>query len=495
MRILYLDLDTLRPDHLGCYGYCRDTSPNLDRVAAEGVRFENCYASDAPCLPSRAALWTGMFGIRSGMVNHGGRCADPRPEGASRPFKNSRKQWMDALRAAGYRTASVSPFAERHSAWWFCAGFNQTFNTGKSGGERADEILPPALDWLRRNAAGEDWFLHVNFWDPHTPYRTPAEYGNPFEGSPCDDWLTEELRAGHYASYGPHSAHEPHAFGWENTPDRFPRLPREIASLDDYRRWIDGYDVGIRYADDHVGAILDELARQKLLDDTAVIVSADHGESQGELNVYGDHQFADHSTSRVPLLVRWPGVGPGVDRALHYGLDLAPTVTELAGGKPEPHWDGVSFAEALRAGREEGRDELVVSQCAWSCQRAVRWDRWMMIRTYHDGWKELPERMLFDVENDPHETRDLAPERPDLVNEGLARLEAWRGRTLAASDHPVDPLDVVISEGGPYHANDNREPLLRRYCQRLRETGRADCAERLLARRGRGPARAADQRR
>ena len=72
MRVLYLDIDTLRPDHLGCYGYHRNTSPNIDRLASEGVRFDNCYVSDSPCLPSRAALYTGQCGIRNGAINHGG---------------------------------------------------------------------------------------------------------------------------------------------------------------------------------------------------------------------------------------------------------------------------------------------------------------------------------------------------------------------------------------------------------------------------------------
>ena len=80
MRILYLDLDTLRPDHLGCYGYHRATSPNIDRVAAQGVRFEQYYCSDAPCLPSRAAIMTGQFGFHNGVVGHGGTAADLRLE-------------------------------------------------------------------------------------------------------------------------------------------------------------------------------------------------------------------------------------------------------------------------------------------------------------------------------------------------------------------------------------------------------------------------------
>ena len=76
MRILYVDIDTLRPDHLGCYGYDRATSPNIDAVARDAVRFTDCYCSDAPCLPSRAALMTGRFGIHTGCVGHGGTNAE-----------------------------------------------------------------------------------------------------------------------------------------------------------------------------------------------------------------------------------------------------------------------------------------------------------------------------------------------------------------------------------------------------------------------------------
>ena len=119
MRILFLDLDTLRPDHLGSYGYHRNTSPNIDAVAAQGVRFENHYCSDAPCLPSRAALITGRFGIHSGVVGHGGAGGDLRLQGRERDFSDRcRADNLPArLRRAGLKTVSIGPFAERHGAW------------------------------------------------------------------------------------------------------------------------------------------------------------------------------------------------------------------------------------------------------------------------------------------------------------------------------------------------------------------------------------------
>ena len=95
MRVLFVDIDTLRPDHMGAYGYHRNTTPNMDRVAAEGMRFDRVYCSDAPCLPSRAALISGQFGIHNGAVGHGGTAADRRLTGAGseRNRQLSRSPW------------------------------------------------------------------------------------------------------------------------------------------------------------------------------------------------------------------------------------------------------------------------------------------------------------------------------------------------------------------------------------------------------------------
>ncbi|MBS3762523.1 MAG: sulfatase [Planctomycetes bacterium] len=478
MRILYYDIDTLRPDHLGCYGYVRDTSPNIDRVAGDGVRFDQCYVSDAPCLPSRASLFTGRFGIHSGIVNHGGSNADLRIVGQERGFRwgPTRQSWITGLRDAGYYTVSVSPFAERHSAYWFNHGFREMYNPGKGGGEIASEVVPEAVDWLKDHATDDDWFLHVNVWDPHCAYRTPLDFGNPFEDDPFDDWLSEEIIREQMQGFGSHSALDIGGFG--PGPD-LPRVPSQITSMDDFKRWIDGYDTGIRYADMHLGLILDELQEQGILDETAIIISSDHGENQGELNIYGDHQTADLNTTRVPLVIRWPGVPAGrADSALHYATDMSATVLDLVGSAVPENWDGQSFAEPFQEGREDGRDYLVSANCAWSCQRAVRWGDWQFLRTYHDGLKDLQAKMLFNVAEDPHLIQDLTDKRPEIVNEGMARLEQWKADMMATSESAVDPMWNVIREGGPFHTRGRLEP----YCQRLRETDRGHHADVLEAR-------------
>jgi arylsulfatase A-like enzyme len=476
MRILYYDIDTLRADHLGCYGYVRDTSPNMDRIARQGTMFTNFYTSDAPCLPSRAALFLGRFGIHTGVVDHGGTAADPFIIGPSRQFRLQQEwdSWSMALRRQGLHTASISAFAERHSAWWFIHGFREMHNPGMGGLERADQVVPTVLEWLDRHGAEDNWFLHVNVWDPHTPYRTPLEYGNPFQGCAIPDWLTADIIRSQRESYGPYGAREPSGIGPSRRPEL--RAPEEIRDLRDFRQWIDGYDVGIRYADDHLGYILQALDTKGVLDQTAVIISSDHGENQGELNIYGDHHTADHITSRVPLIIRWPGKPGGqVNEGLHYNLDLPPTMLELLGGQPPARWDGRSFAPALGGARDTGRSFLVLSQCAWSCQRSVRFGKWIVIRTYHTGLKDFPAVMVFDLEDDPHETRNLAQQRADVADKGLALLEQWHADMMASSISRIDPLWTVMAEGGPYHTRHSVE----RYCQRLRESGREAHARRL----------------
>jgi arylsulfatase A-like enzyme len=250
--------------------------------------------------------------------------------------------------------------------------------------------------------------------------------------------------------------------------------------MDAVKKLFDGYDVGIRYADDHVGVLVDKLATLGVLDDTTIMLSSDHGEGFGELGVYADHQAADQATTRVPMILRGPGIPVAVDRSLHYHLDVAATLVEHAGvGMPRPGaWDGEPFTDALHAGREAGRPYLVTSQGAWSCQRGVRFGDHLFLRTYHDGYHDWPERMLFDVVRDPHEETDLADKEPLIATEGARLLDRWLTEQLQGAPGLVDPLMIVLAEGGPFHVRGH----LPSYLDRLRATGRAHWADELASR-------------
>jgi len=489
MRILYLDIDCLRPDHLGCYGYHRKTSPHIDGIAAMGVRFDNVYVSDAPCLPSRTALFTQRFGFQNGVVNHGGRRAELYPDGRERGFADrvGRTSWLRAFRDAGFHTVSVSPFLERHSAWHFAAGLRELHNTGRRGLESAHEVAGPAMDWLTRHGAEDNWFLHVNFWDPHTPYRAPEEEGDPFSGDALPSWYSEDVRRDHFTLPGPHSAQE--AMGFDDASEKwaemYPRQPFVISDIAQARRMFDGYDTGVLYADRYVGQLLAKLSELGVQEETAIWLSGDHGENLGELNVYGDHQTADQFTCRVPSLVVVPGVTESqagrVDTDLYYQMDVGATLLQLAGGTPHESWDSCGFEQALRGGVGAGRDALTLSQAAWTCQRSLRFRRGerelIWVATRHDGFHDYPDEMLFDLSADPHEQHDLHLAEPALCDWARAELARWRDAQLAASDNG-DPLDEVMAEGGPKHVRDE----LATYLDRLRATGRGTFADAFSAR-------------
>jgi len=494
MRILYVDIDTMRPDHLGCYGYARNTSPNIDAVAQEAVRFNDYYCSDAPCLPSRAALVTGRFGIHTGCVGHGGINAEMRPEGRERGMAdfNGRYNLPAVMRRAGMKTASISSFADRHAAWWFNGGFDETYNIGKRGLEPGNEVMDIALDWLQRKKDIKDWFLHVHVWDPHIPYRAPEEFGKPFEDSPLPDpWMTEELLAQHRNTKpGAHSACEVN--GYAPIKDAtHPRQITEVRNLADFKTMIDEYDTGVLFADYNLGKMFDLLREQGIYDETVIIISGDHGECLGEMGAYCEHGGADHITTHIPLIVKWPGCPQNVEsNGLHYNVDLLPTLMDMIGnvppfscnrvvGKPNPvDYDGESFAACIKEGKDGGREFLVVSQCAHVCQRAVRFNNWMYIRTYHDGYHLTEADELYDVEKDPHGIANVASLHKEVCWNGAWYLEHWVADNLLKNIYAYheDPLWSVIAEGGPFHCRG----YLKSYCTHLEETGRGNLARELV---------------
>lgn len=520
MRILYLDIDSLKPAHLKCYGYHRETSPTIDAIAAQGVRFNNVYCSDAPCLPSRTALYSGMFGIQSGVVGHGGTAAEPKIEGRSREFADLMGVYSlpFQLQRAGFHTAMISPFPQRHGAHWFTAGFSELHNTGGYGMESAERVTPVVTQWLNQHASEDNWYLHLNYWDVHTPYRTPLSYGEPFADAPLPAWLDDPaLIKRHNAMTGPRTSLDVNMRTHKQDP-LYPRHPPAITDQASMRRMIDGYDTAIRYVDDQLKLIVDQLKQAGVYEDTAIIISSDHGENLGELGIYGEHATADDATCRLPLIIKWPGKeramkiapfqeAPGtpplprlsrdvagsalpggrVDDVLRYHLDLAPTLMELMGQPIPDRWSGQSFAKTLIGVPTDStadRRELILSQCAHVCQRSVRFEHWLYIRTYHDGLYLFPQEMLFDLAADPHEQNDVASVHPDMLREGAWRLAQWHDAQMQImakrSSDVVDPLWTVIHEGGPYQI----QGILPNYLDHLEATNRSAAAAEMRAKYG-----------
>lgn len=481
MRILLIDVDSLRPDHLGCYGYQRDTSPTIDAIASNGVRFDRSYASDTPCLPSRTALATCRLGVRTGVVTHYGEGQQYDEPGDGHDVDGDRIPAFRHLAENGIYTASVSQFSQRHIAFHFSGNFQESIMPTATASDLAiedcTEVTPVAESWLDRHAEEDDWLLHVNYWDAHHPYIGIEEFLEPIRDSgPPPSWPDQETIDDQQGMTGVRTAdlwpdtaqYEP---GWEEFYDH--QMPESVETPADVAQFVDGYDASIRRVDDEIAKLLACLERNGVREETAVVLTADHGEAFGEHGFYAEHGFPHPACQRVPLIVSWPGVtddtaGGAIDAQV-YQFDLLPTICELEGVDIPTGWDAEPFTPALKGGEFDGRDTIVSGHGIYTYGRAVYQDEWMYVRLLHPGVfsypgvyndPDLPNdglELLHNLEEDPNQTENLVDTYPTKAAEMRAHLDRWMAAHLSDewNDHePVetrgmDPLARMASYG-PY---------------------------------------------
>jgi arylsulfatase A-like enzyme len=479
MRILYIDLDCCRPDHLSVYGYHRQTSPNLERIAAEAVSFRHCYCANSPCLPSRASLFSGRFGINNGIVSHHGPGEVFRPIWRSHWRDMQRPLLQNYLWQRGMKTVSFSCFHDRHNAYWFCHGWQElhTF-TRKRGQETADEVNAAFLPWFRAHGREDNWFIHLHYWDIHSHYRIPQSWADRWADSPPPAWPDQAAIDSHQRIYGPRTALDLYT-NYPKGEDKAPVLcmPDAIRTVADFKKLIDGYDGAIAYADHHVGQVLDAMEEMGIMKDTAIIVSGDHGDSFGEHGQYMDHGIANEAVHNIPMIVRWPGVTrKGFSDAFIYGMDLCPTLCDLLGFQTPSGWDGRSFVPALRGQAFSGWPYQVWDHGIYTFTRAVRTPEWLLIHVLHPGLYPYDEPcMLHDMKRDPHQTRNVAAERPEIVGQLNRYLTEWRHEQMRKGA-TTDPMDVMTREGAFLYYPPEK------MIDRLTRTGRSQFAEDLKRR-------------
>lgn len=311
--ILLLTVDALRPDHLGCYGYSRSTSPYVDSLAAEGVLFTSAYAHRPKTSPSLAGILTGTYPQR-----HGVRRARQVLPGAAYTL-------AEVLRDAGYNTCGVIANGNLFPAFGFDQGFD-SYLYGHNGAQSGSEL---ALEWLR-SGAGSPFFLWVHNTDPHAPYRPPGAYSDVF---------ADEVE------YGRHSLDisKSRVFGAVH-PTLVVEGPLDLGY------YISQYDGEIAYTDHWMGELLSGLRARGHDRNTLVVFTADHGESLGEHEYYFKHGLLPYEASaRIPLVLSLPGViGRGVGEGLIVeSVNIMPTILELLGMDVPPSCQGESLLEMV----------------------------------------------------------------------------------------------------------------------------------------------------
>jgi arylsulfatase len=415
VNVVLIALDTQRADHLGCYGYPRRTSPFIDSIARRGVVFERCYAPNIPTHPSFTTMLTGKEAITHNIVNIGGKA----------PITDGVRLLPEILKEHGYATAAVDNLG-RH----FSRGFDEYARyewdrTNPQVLRKAETVTTAALPVIERLLARpRPFFLFLHYWDPHTPYLPPAPYRRKFYPADRDPYDVQN-----------HSLDE--AWSWEPFKWYFHQWMPGVTDADYV---INLYDGETAYMDRHLRPVFQALA--PALDDTLVIITADHGEVLNEQLGYFDHHGLYEGNVHVPLIFSWPGKLPAGRRVPGFvqNLDLAPTILDLAGIPDRDGMEGLSLLPATFGLRDGNYDEVYLSESTWEVKRGLRTARWKFINSIEPDPHGRPMQELFDLDADPTEQHNLIDVQPDVARDLAARLDAWVAGRLAEQSRQVDPL-------------------------------------------------------
>lgn len=392
-NILLVTLDTTRADRIGAYGYSLAKTSHLDRLAAEGVRFNRTIAPAPITLPSHASLFTARYPFAHGVRNNGNfYLGDEFPTLAT------------ALHDRGYRTAAFVSSFILDRRYGLARGFDEYDDRFESGGEqvvnfqierRGDRTALAAGEWLDRNARDPQhpFFVWLHLYDPHEPYRAPQPFRDMFADRP--------------------------------------------------------YDGEIAFDDAILASVIDRLNKLGQLDSTLIAVVGDHGESLGEHGEETHSMFVYESALRVPMILWRPGRIPSgkVVTPLVRVIDLTPTLLELAGAPPLAGAEGKSLVPLI-----EGRGPAPPSAYAetylplfymnWAPLRSIQDDRWKYV--------DAPTVELYDLERDPHEADNLAqrePSRTAALKRALDTVTGGREGSMKVGRLDREALEKLAALG------------------------------------------------
>ncbi len=414
-NVVFIVLDTVRADHLSCYGYRRETTPNIDAFAAGCRVYRNVLSPDSFTLPSHVSFFTGLSCSAHGTSTlHRG--LDPRFETLA-----------DQLSANGYQTVGLASngclsrglgYDKGFQTYWSSPTYKDNLVEGRDRDSVVTTMHEQLAKWLtEKYDTNKPFFLFLNYIEAHQPYRPPRDQ---LRFASAETWNRWQLRDQVRLSFD-------HML-----------TGADLLSSKDIVEMESLYDDEISYVDRKAGDLLEFLKATGLEENTAVIISSDHGEH------FGEHHLLSHEYSlyeplvRVPLMVRYADrFKTGQEEKLVQSHDIYPTILELA-GVPWKRLPGQTCQSLLEEDAEarDGISEHLVADgipldrlsLAYPHLDFSRFTR--RLRTIQRGNMKLihplpgkPE--LYDMVNDPMETRNLADQKPDLARELAGRLDTW----------------------------------------------------------------------
>jgi len=401
-NIIVFGVDSLRADHMSCYGYGRQTTPHIDRLAGQGVLFEQNYAPSIPTTSAYASMLTGLDCFSTSVValRHQGGLPD------------DIRTLPEILKKAGYDT-SVVGFTGNASSRGFDTYLDYpgwgSWSEGRSPkAERLNDVAIPELDRLA--AQDQPFLLFLRHMDPHAPYLPPGPFERMFYSGDELDPANKSM--------------EP-VFAFRPFCDFFADwMPPGVT---DSEYVIAQYDGAVAYMDAAIQRILTRVDELGLTDNTLVILNADHGETLYDHECWFDHHGIYDNTLHVPLIMRLPRKLPTGTRVAGHTLhqDLVPTVLELLGVRSGLRFDGASLLPLVRGKKASNWSDFYITECTWMRKHGWRTPHWKLMVALEPDFHFKPPVELYNLVEDPLELRNLASTEPGMVAALRERMESW----------------------------------------------------------------------
>jgi arylsulfatase A-like enzyme len=399
INVVFITVDTLRADHLSNYGYPRQTSPNIDALAARGVAFDLAFTYWPKTRGSFAALFTGMYASQHGLTVR------------DRDLPDFNQTLAETFSASGYRTAAALDNGNLDAALGYAQGFDvyeQTWlEEGTTELDRTETITRFGETYLASSDDERPFFLWLHYVNPHTPYAPSDEALARFRGDGIIPRGPElELVTGYHG--GVNKKHV------------------AVEGEDTWGDYVDRYDAEILIADEHVGRILRSIEASEHASTTLVVFTSDHGESLGEHGYFFDHGFDLFNPSlRIPLILSFPGMLPAGERVSGAvsTLDVYPTILDIAQVSFPPGLEGKSALPLVRGTTARLHDRVFFQNDHH--QMAVTNGRLKLIHYPDDRFE------LYDMYRDPAEDDDRYEGSESTIAPFKAELSSFRTRTVA----------------------------------------------------------------
>jgi arylsulfatase A-like enzyme len=394
--IILISLDTLRADHLGTYGYHRNTSPTIDAFAEGSITFENAVVQSPWTLPSHMSIMTSLYPSFHGVVDistssQGEKCI----------------KLAELLHEGGYQTAAFVDGGFVSGHWGFHPGFDVYDDQG--GG--IAQILPRAKRWLHKHKAAP-FFLFLHCYDIHTPYNPPPPYNSMFHDFDYTGNLVPS-----------------------NITLSAANRNKLRVSDQDLRHFIALYDGCIRYTDEKIGEFLSYLEDVRLADKTLIIITSDHGEEFKEHDGFFHKQLYYRPNLHVPLIMRVPNYPVKQVRIqeLVQSIDLLPTILEITGLPPHEQAQGKSllpvirrhtnfvstfFLRLLHRFEKDGEVSLAEYKPSYEQWSIISDSGYQLIYDTDSGRQQL-----FDINDDPLAQNNIVKEHNDITQQLLSQLQ------------------------------------------------------------------------